>query len=108
MANPTRAAAQSSIQTSPVSHQEKTVTIPRALAEQAAHGLNDLAGFVQHASTIKDTVFRLLGDCDPLIARQLIILDDLIAKADDINGFDLATALWELPEAAAQSDSEAA
>ena len=63
---------------------------------------------MQHASTIKDTVFRLLGDCDPLIARQLIILDDLIAKADDINGFDLATALWELPEAAAQSDSKAA
>lgn len=84
---------------------EKTVTIPRALAEQAANSLNDLAGFVQHVSTIKETVFRLLGDYDPLIARQLIILDDLADRAGNLDGFDLAAALWQTAE---EADGEAA
>lgn len=71
-----------------------TVTIFFSQYAETATALTDLAAFVQHVSTIRDTVFRLLpDDCDPLIKRQLVMLDDLITKAKDIDGLDLAAAL---------------
>ena len=99
MANPTRAAAQSSIQTSPVSHQEKTVTIPRALAEQASASLFDFIAFLKHADTIGMTARRLLETGDIQTARYQLEL--LASLAENVRPPEPhAYALWEAVEAA--------
>ncbi|HFC6393599.1 hypothetical protein [Neisseria bacilliformis] len=99
----TRADAQS-IQTSPVSHQEKTVTIPRALAEQAFTSLFDFIAFLKHADTIGMTARRLLETGDIQTARYQLEL--LASLAENVRPPEPhAYALWE---AAEEADGEAA
>lgn len=89
----------SSIQTSPVSNQEKTVTIPRELAEQASTSLFDFIAFLTHADTIVHTARTLLAHGETRTAiHQLELLASL---AENIRPFEPhAYALWEAVEAA--------
>lgn len=95
----TRADAQTQSVQSPVSHQEKTVTIPRELAEQAFTSLFEFIAFLKHADTIGMTVRRLLETGDIQTARfQLELLASLAENVRPPEPH--AYALWEAVEAA--------
>ena len=87
----TSAAAQS-IQTSPVSNQEKTVTIPYDLYISISDALLRLGNFATHAGIIADNVktFANRQNVPLSIYHNAAMLADLAEDADSICGQRLA------------------
>ena len=78
---------------------EKTVTIPRALAEQAFTSLFDFIAFLKHTDTIGMTARRLLETGDIQTARYQLEL--LASLAENVRPPEPhAYALWEAAEEA--------
>lgn len=78
---------------------EKTVTIPRELAEQASTSLFDFIAFLKHADTIGHTARTLIKHGETRAAVwQLEMLASLGDNAADAKS--PAYALWEAVEAA--------